>query len=231
MIIKNSQLSGFFDKTELQFVGQYLNYTFATNDQLEAMTANGLITYNEMYPPDVSFLNKVGKVGAIAAVVVVAAGAAAFAYSGVAVATAPAVGQATAISNSISSSWAFKSMQTVSSVVTGAGAIYSKLTGEPPSEKLQKAADIFNSENVTDTIKKGVDFQLKQQNIKLDPDNKEANAALNERIKREQEEYAGQLRKLAEDQREYDHVEPKQKPGLLNVAAVATPFLLFFMGK
>lgn len=231
MIIENNPLGQFFQKTERQFIGEYIDYTFATNAQLNIMVAEGLILYNKLYPPKKGFLDKVGQVAFVAGVVVIAVGAAAVIYSGVAVAAAPAVAQVTAVSTAVTESVAFTAMQTTASAITTTGAIVKKVTGKEPSAKLQEAADIFNSETVTDTIKKGVAYQLKKENIKLDPNNRTANAALNERIKREQAEYAGQLRNLADEQRAFDYVEPKKKINFATIATIATPFaLLLFRG-
>ena len=79
MIIRNN-LSGFYDKSEVAFLGQEINYKFMTLKELDKSLADSIALFNELFPPKKSFFTKALTVAGTLVAIVGTAGEIYFAF-------------------------------------------------------------------------------------------------------------------------------------------------------
>lgn len=227
-------LNGFYEKSEVEFLGEEINFKFMTSAQLDNEIVKSIKLYNELYPPYDGWMNTAGKlvkVAVIGGAVAISAGGVLAAYGvSLPVAFTAATGQAATAATA--SSAAFSTIASGASYVSGAGLVYSAVTGKTPPEKLMAAADLINSPTATNAMEKLAKREMERQGVKLQDKDKKSNEALRERIKKEQQKMSDKLRQSAviESENSGLPMPEKRKVSKLELAAVATPFLLYFLG-
>lgn len=232
MIIKQN-LAGFYDKSEVEFLGEEINFKFMTPLQLEKTIIESAALYNQLYPPKQKsgfdkFMRKAVPVVVLAGAVVVSGGAVLAAY-GVGMGTA--VGTvSSAVTASVGTGSVMASVQGAASAVAAGGMLYGKVTGDTP-EDLVKAAELVKSENALDAMQMVANEELAKKGAAIQAEDKASQDALRERLRKEQQVLADKMQ-LAADQKAQalgQETPAKKKVGALEVAAVATPFILYFM--
>lgn len=230
MIRSVQGLGDFYRKSEVEFLGKEINFKFLTPEQLDNEIAKGIALYNEMYPPrDRGFMVDVIKVGMVGAAVVMTGGAVLAAYGvgmGTAVGAVVGAGSATAAAGST-----IASVQTAASAIAVSGALYGKVTGDTP-EDLIKVSQLVTSENALDIMEKVAKDELAKKGVKLQKGDKASNDALKERLRKEQQILSEKMM-LAADEKAKSLGQPtpeKQKIKGMDIAVLATPFLLYFLG-
>ncbi len=232
MLIKAQNLSatnsGFYRKSEIEFIGSEIDFSFMTDAQLDRAIYESIILYNKLFPRKKSRFHKYFKTAVIVGITA-GSGAAVLASYGMtiesAMATAEWVGGISATSGS--------SLATVQSAATGisvAGMLYGKVTGEKPNDLL-KAADLISSKNAGDVMEKVAMKELSRRGGAIQTGNIDAQNALREKIRREQLRLAENLRKQAAVKaNQQGQTLPDKKSGAFNLIALATPFILMKLG-
>lgn len=227
-------LSGFYRKTEVAFLGKEIDFKLMTPAQLDQTVLESIALYNELYPPPPKskfqkYMNTGIKVGIIAGCAAVAGGAILASYgisASQAVATVSPALKATAAKGSI-----LANIQKGASAVSAAGAVYGKVTGDTP-EELMQAAEFVKSPTALDAMEFVAKDQLNDMGQDVQADNEAANAALRERLRDEQDALADKLKQEAAD-KAASHGQPapvvKKGPDPVQLIALATPFILFML--
>lgn len=237
-----THLADFYRKTEKEFYIDPVQFHLMSDKELAKIVQDGVVLYDSLFPP--SSFNPMMIVAVVAICVVAVAavaaagaatagGAAAASTTGVA-AAAPGV-TAVASTTGASVSSVMSTVQSVAGYVSTAGKLYSKATGKNPPDKLMAAADIVGSGSTTGAIESAVDYQLKQENLKIKKDDVNARNALNVMVQREQEKYSAKLRQVAELESKRLNVpitppaEPAPAMGMRDWLAVIVPVGLFLL--
>lgn len=238
--------NGFYKRSQYDLYLDRVQFQFMTNNQLNREIEKGIELVNKLYPPKKGMLSKLAPVLFVAAVVTIGVGAIAAGASGTAAAAGPAVssvsasvsaatGASTAAATAATTtSSVLSTIQTTAKYLSAAGKIVQKATGKNPAEKLMKAADIVASPSMTSAGVKAVEYELQQQNLKINTKNKKAQAALAERVQREQQVQAAKMRQLAQlqaKQHGFELPQKQEKRHWLEYASLATPFLLMFFNR
>lgn len=225
-------LHGFYTKSEIDFLGQQINFAMMTPAQLDETLVTSINLYNKLYPPPPKkgkFMNKVITIGIIAGVGVMTGGALLAAY-GLPATTAAAAASSTASALSLPSISlpSLASIQTAASYVSGAGIVYGKVTGDTP-KALMQAADLIQSDSALNAMEKVAKHELNKKGMEIQADDEASNAALRERLRKEQQQLAQKLEQAANKKALAMGNEPPQKKALpvMQIAALATPFILF----
>lgn len=232
MLLKTSNLSGndgFYIKSEIEFIGSEIDFKFMTPAQLNKAIYDAIVLYNKLYPPrKKSRFNKAFKVAVIAGISM-GVGAAVLASYGMtmqsAMATAKFAGGATAQAGGT-----LATVQKTATGITVAGSLYGKVTGEKPADLL-KVADMVSSKNALDVMEKVTLSELDKRGATIQSGNVAAQNALREKLSREQQQLAENLRRQAAQKAQNQGVElPSKKSNMMNLVALATPFILLKLG-
>lgn len=233
MILSNADSSGFYEKSEYEFLGREINYKFMTARQLDNALIESMTLYNKMFPIKKTKLQKAMKaiitVGLIVGTVGVV-GAAIIASYGIPLGTALGT-MSTAATATVGAGSTLAEVQSVATGVSVAGGVYAKVTGDTPSELLQ-AADFIKSPTALDAMEKAATTQLNRRGATIQRGDKASNAALKARLKIEQQSLSNKLTLAANQKAAALGQSPPQKKEIsaLNIVMVATPFLLYFLG-
>lgn len=229
MIRSVQGLGDFYRKSEVEFLGTEINFKFMTVDQLNNEIVKSIALYNEMYPPKNPFMRKVVTAGLILGAVAVTGGAVLAAYGvgmGTAIGTVVGASSATAVAGST-----IASVQTAASAIAVGGALYGKVTGDNP-EDLIKVAQFVKSENALDIMEKVAKDELAKKGVELQRGDKASNNALKERLRKEQQILSEKMM-IAADTKSQELGQPtpsSKKIKGMDIAVLATPFLLYFLG-
>lgn len=232
MIIKPN-LAGFYDKSEVEFLGREINFAFMTPAQLDKAIIESAALYNQLYPPKQKsgfdkFMRKAVPVVIMGGAVAVTGGAILASY-GIGMGTALGT-VSTAVTASAGTGSVLASVQGAASAVAAGGLLYGKVTGETP-EDLVKVAEMVKSENALDAMQLVANEELAKKGAAIQAEDAESQAALRERLRKEQQILSDKML-LAADQKAQtlgQETPQKKKVGGLEIAALATPFILFFM--
>lgn len=231
MIIDNG-LGQFYRKSELEFIGEEIDYAFMTPKQLNNALTESINTFNKLYPPPPKkgkFMRTVINVGLVAGTMAVAGGAVLAAYGVSApAATAAATSAATSAGASIPS---MASVQAAAGYASKAGLVYTAVTGDSP-ENLMKAADLISSDSATDAMEKVARHELEKRGAEIQAEDQASNDALRARIEKEQAAMAEKMRQAAIDKSKQIGQEPppvKKPVDAMQVATLAIPVVLFML--
>ena len=225
-------LSGFYRKTEVAFLGEQIDFTLMTPKQLDQALIESIELYNKLYPPPPKkskFMTKIAKTGLVVGLAAFTGGTILAAYGvgmGTVFGTVAGAAKAAAPAGGL-----LAKLQTGASAVKAAGGVYGKVTGDTP-ENLMKAADYIQSDNALDLMTKVAKDELTDAGMEIQAENEAANAALRERLKKEQAELSGKMKQAAAEkaaQQGQPAPQPKKPPELMQIAALATPFILAMM--
>jgi len=228
----NNQLGAsdsFFRKSEIEFIGSEINFSFMTDRQLDKAIYDSIILFNKTFPPPKkSRFNKVFKVAVISGIAL-GTGAAVLASYGMSVesawATAKWAGGATAKAGG-----GLATVQKAATGIAAGGMLYGKVTGETPKD-LVKVADMVSSKNALDVMEKVATDELDKRGATIQDNNTGAKLALREKLAREQKVLAENLRKQAAIKaNNQGQPLPNKKSSLMNVVALVTPFILMKLG-
>lgn len=237
MIIRSVQglgnLNDFYRKSEVEFLGKEINYRFMTPQQLNATIAQSIALYNKLYPPKQmtgfdKFMRKAIPVIAIAGLAVVSGGAILAAY-GVEMGTA--IGAVTGAGSAGAASSTIASIQTGATYISTAGALYGKVTGDTPDD-LMKVAELVKSESALDAMELVAREEMIKKGINMQAGDKASQAALRERLKKEQQVLSEKMMIAADKKAQSlgQQTPQKKKPTSTELAMLATPFILYFLG-
>lgn len=229
-------MSDFYKQSTDTLYRGTINYSVLTDAQLSVEAAKGIELYNKLFPPK-DFVESMGPVIAVGLIVFAATAAVSMVSAGTSAATQAAQVATTnaAASAGASSSGLWGAVKSTAQYISSAGAGIKKAIGINPIEKITNAADLITSGSMGDAIKKGTDYLLKSQNVKIDKKNKAATSALDEMIKREQEKQRLLLMQDAQSLAREQGVQAPQisatppKRDWLAIASVATPFILLLL--
>lgn len=235
-MITTTPLAGFYRKTETAFLGEQIDFALMTPGQLDQALEESIVLFNQLYPPPPKskfqrYMNTGIKVGIIAGCAAVAGGAILASYgvsASQAMATVTPALKATAAKGSM-----LANIQKGASAVSAAGMVYGKVTGDTP-EDLVKAAELIKSPSALDAMEFVAKDQLADMGQEVQADNEAANAALRERLKKEQQALSDAMMEQAADKsasqgRPTPQPTRASQPRVLEIVAIATPFILFML--
>ncbi len=237
---------GFYTVTSEELYEGLINPEIMTTAQLDVAITSGIAFYKEMHPPSSWMERHMGLIiiASVAAVAVVAVGAVGASGASAAAGASTAAGTGTAAGTStfgtITSAKAVAMAQKGAAVLaSGKGKkLVTKVLGKNDADRLIKGADIIaNSPDVTTAAKKIFNSELAAYGGRLE--SKAAEAALNERLRQEQERYAEYMRRQGYQLQEEITAgvvppliaEQRPRADLATVAMAATPFILYFIGQ
>lgn len=229
-------LGEFYKKTEDELYGSdRIEFSFMTREQLADEIAKAIVTYNKLFPPKKKSGLRKGIDRALRTAIPAVMILGTVGVAGSAILGSYGIGMGTAIKSlsvTAKAGSALATVQKIASGVSAAGMVYGKVTGDTPKD-LIKASELIKSENAGEVIKKVAIAELKNQGAEIQKDNKEANDALSELVKKEQSRMSENLKRLAAIKAEEtgEALPVKEKTGLAEIVALATPFILLGLSK
>ncbi len=234
MMIRSVQgLGDFYRKSEVEFLGTEINFRFMTVEQLDKTIAESIALYNKLYPPKTSgfdkFMRQAIPIVVIGGAAVVSGGAILSAY-GVGMGTA-AGAVSSALTVSIGEGAVLTSIQSGATAIAAGGALYGKVTGDTPDD-LIKVSKLIKSDNALDIMEKVAKDELAKKGVELQQGDKNSNNALRERLKKEQQVLSEKMVIAANKKAESlgQETPSSKKIKGMDIAVLATPFLLYFLG-
>lgn len=232
--------NGFYRKTETELYLKPVDFRLMSNDQLLAEVDRAVTVYEQWARAQAK--KRQGRFRIYMAAVGAVVGGAAMAASNSASAGGAAVNSAGALPSSTAQAAAGSSAQAAgASKLKGIATYLKKIgpglasaTGNDPT-RIDQAADLIQSGSWQKVIEKGVEHVLKEEGAEIAQEDKDANNALKEVIRRESEAYASKLKKLADQQAEQkalpiETLDAKKK-NTLETLAIAAPLLYMVFSK
>ncbi len=199
-------LNGFYNKSQIEFIGYEIKYEFMTPEQLTFALKRSLDLYNKLYPPPPhrSLFGNLFKGVILTTVVggiIALTGGTILAAMGTSLSQVMGVigvaGNATAVQGGV-----MATIQSSASIISGTGMVYKTVTGKNPPGDLMKISNLITSKSAFTAMKKITVDQLGSRGVIIQKKDVKSNAIINEEIKREQLKMALKLKILANKESE-----------------------------